>query len=296
MFIGHKKIINLLERSLKRGKTSQAYLFSGPEAVGKFTLAKIFAEALIKDSTTILRNMKVRDNISGLFDLIIIEPEREEKKGVIKEKDIKIEQIREAQKKLLLFPHSGKYKALIINNAHRMTISAQNSLLKALEEPNSTSVIILVAHDHSKVLPTLRSRCQAINFALVAEEEIAREIGSELAFLSLGRPGAVIGLDEKKEGALLRRESIQELKNITSMTLNQKLAMAEELSKNIFETAKKMELWVWFIRLEALKKGGSKKHLDAGFKRIEMIEKSLATLENTNASGRLVLENLLINL
>ena len=86
MFIGHQKIVSLLEKSLKKGKIAQAYLFVGPESVGKFTLAKDFSEKII-------------DGESPSLDLIIIEPEIEtNKKGIVKEKEIKIEKIKEAQK------------------------------------------------------------------------------------------------------------------------------------------------------------------------------------------------------
>ena len=140
-FIGNKKAVTLLEKTIQSGKVSQAYLFSGPEAVGKFTLAKFFSRAIISNQsfTSILRNIKVnagKDNF--LLDLIVLSPDVEEKNGIIREKDIPIEKIRNAQKELTLYPYQGKYKVLIINDAHKLTEQSQNALLKTLEEPNST--------------------------------------------------------------------------------------------------------------------------------------------------------------
>ncbi len=301
--IGHQKIISLLNKSIKKGKIVQSYLFSGPESVGKFTLARLFAECLIKTTDTALlysnavRVGEIRKD--NLIDLAIIEPEREEKKGVVKERDIKIEQMREAQKFLLTYPSQGKYKVLIINNAHRMSEAAQNSLLKILEEPNSTSIIILATHDSGKILPTLKSRCQKINFSLVDEEEIKKGLeavkiktGDELLALSLGRPGIALTLNADKEKLTVWQNSLRDLEKLPSLSINQRLEKAEELSKNIIETIKKLELWIWMLRLRAL----HSKNGRGNFKSIEMIDKSISGIMQTNASSRLILENLLINI
>ncbi len=305
MFIGHQKIINLLDRSVKKGKIAQAYLFSGPESVGKFTLARLFAECLINaiDTTLLYSNVvqvgEVRKN--NLVDLAIIKPEKEEKKGVVKEKDIPIKQMREAQKFLLTYPLWGKYKVLIIDNAHRMTGSAQNSLLKILEEPNSTSIIILVTHQLEKIFPTLKSRCRRINFSLVDEKAIKEglrqmkiEAGSEIFNFSLGRPGLVIKLAENKETLDSWREFAESLKKISSLGINERLALAEKLSKNIPEAVKKLEIWIWSLRNKTLsdKSGFSGEN----FRKISLIEKSVFEITETNANSRLALENLLINL
>lgn len=297
MFIGHQKIINLLDRSVKKGKIAQAYLFSGPESVGKFTLAKMFAKRLIenKESWSDLGNRE------GIIDLMIAEPEREEKRGVVREKDIPIEQMREAQKFLLTFPGRGKYKILIINDAHRMTGSAQNSLLKILEEPNSTSIIILVTHQPEKIFPTLKSRCRKINFSLVDEEAMKEGLkqmkikaGSEIFNFSLGRPGLVIKLAENKEILDSWREFAEILKKISSLGVNERLALAEKLSKNIPETVKKLEIWIWLLRNKTQSDKGV--FSSENFRKIALIEKSVLEITETNANSRLVLENLLINL
>lgn len=134
MFIGNTKAVKLLEKSMRNSRISHAYLFSGPENVGKLALAKIFSRGLILGKPLDLE-------INGKknpFDMVILSPEIEEKKGITKEKDIKIENIRNLQKELSLFPYEGKYKILIVDNAHKLTVSSQNALLKILEEPNET--------------------------------------------------------------------------------------------------------------------------------------------------------------
>lgn len=292
-FIGHQKIINFLDRSIEKGNIAQAYLFSGPESVGKFTLAKLFAGSIITE------NIVKKNKDAGVpLDLIVIEPEKEEKKGIIKEKDIKIEQIREAQKSLLLFPYSGKYKVLIVNDAHRMTIPAQNSLLKILEEPNSTSVIILVTHEPGKILPTLKSRCQKINFSLVDNQEIiegleknGKKSSREMAGLLLGRPGIAINLSEDGKKLANWREAIVNLEKIPTLGINDRLRMAEKMSKNMSDSIKNLELWIWTLHFQ----GGKAANME-NFRRIELIENTILMVTESNASSRLILENLMLNL
>ncbi|PIP27427.1 MAG: DNA polymerase III subunit delta', partial [Candidatus Moranbacteria bacterium CG23_combo_of_CG06-09_8_20_14_all_39_10] len=160
--IGHQKIINLLDRAIAKDAVSHAYLFSGPESVGKFTVALDFAERLIGNI----------DSISS--DLISIKPEIEENKGVIKKLDIKIEAIRNLLHKLSLTSVGGRYKVVIIDDADRLNRTAQNALLKTLEEPNAKVVLILVCQDERKLLPTIISRCQKMRFGLVKEAEIEK--------------------------------------------------------------------------------------------------------------------------
>jgi DNA polymerase III subunit delta' len=293
--IGHQKIINLLERSVKNSNIAQAYLFSGPEAAGKFTLAKIFAKGIIAGS-----DFSETSDGNNPLDLIIIEPEKEEKRGVIKEKDIKIEEIREAQKSLLIYPYAGKYKVLIINNAHRMNESAQNSLLKILEEPNNTSIIILVTHEPKRILSTIKSRSQKIIFSLVGQgdmraglENNGLKASQQLINLSLGRPGIAIELSQDENKLKERIEIIESLGKIMSLGINERLDMAEKFSKNVSETINNLELWIWILHAGAL---GEKNKALENFRLVELIEESIATLTRTNASSRLVLENLLINL
>jgi DNA polymerase III subunit delta' len=293
MFIGNQKIIQFLSKVAGSNKISQAYLFSGPESVGKFTLAKIFAKSLIQE-----KPFELEDDNKNIPDLIVIEPEIEEKKGIIKEKDIKIERIREVQEKLALFPYSGKFKVLIINNAHRMTISAQNALLKLLEEPNETSIIILITHEESKLLSTMKSRCQKINFSLATTEEIIVIISDakearKLAVFSMGRPGLALKIRENREVFDLRNEYLDHLNRFPSMGINEMFNLSEKISSDTSELIKFFEFWMWLIRMEALKKGESNIF---NFETLEKIEKSLGVIKNTNANVRLVVENLFLEI
>lgn len=296
LFIGNKKSVSFLSKAMENDKLSHAYLFSGPESVGKFTLAKIFARGIINGAS--LRNGMEEEKKLPL-DLVILEPEIEKKKGVTKENSIKVEHIRAVQRGLLLFPYEGKKKVLIINNAHKMNAASQNALLKILEEPNDTSIIILVTHRNSDILPTIKSRCQKINFSLVDAEELRVLFGEadnleNISLFSMGRPGLAALLLEDENELDLKKEALAELKSFSLMGINERFKLAEKLASNLVLAAKKLELWMWIIRLSIFKQKGTGKFLN--WKTIEKISESLETIKNTNASARLVIENLFLEI
>jgi DNA polymerase III gamma/tau subunit len=282
-FIGNKKIVALLQRSLEKDKVNHAYIFSGPEHLGKFLVARMFAEALILNSK--LDENDISEKNEAKFDMIIVEPEVVEKKGVSKQRDIQIENIRDAQKNLSFFPYHQKKKVLIINDAHRLNISSQNALLKTLEEPNDTSVMILVTHEIGKLLPTIKSRCALLNFSLVIDDEKKAPLGRPgLAKIYISNPEE---LDIDKEGMELAR-------NIFSISINDRLKKAEAMSKDIVKTLKVLNAWVWFLRQENIDSEIlNKKNV---YHLIEKIEKSVILLKSTNASARLILESLLLEI
>jgi len=246
-FVGNKKTFDFLNKSLEKETVNHAYLFSGPEQVGKFTLAKMFGRAIILS----LKQIEFVDAIdpTASLDLLVLEPEVEEKKGITKRKAIPTEKIRDVQQELSLYPYHGKKKVLVINDAHMLTTGAQNALLKTLEEPASTSMIILVTHEQGRLLPTIVSRCQKLNFSLVADEQMRADFGAdkELIFFSMGRPGRLKNLLADPSQKIFQRDAERELKIVISGTINEKLKLAEELSKNIVTAMEKMTLWMWTL-------------------------------------------------
>ncbi len=145
--VGHKEIRTRLRQAVKNGQVASAYLFAGPEGVGKKLVALEFARALQADVRII---------------------SKEEKTNAIK-----IEQVRELQAEIMLRPLVAKYKVFIIDNAHILTKDAANCLLKTLEEPPGDSVLVLVSANPAALLPTILSRCQRINFLPLTAEEMA---------------------------------------------------------------------------------------------------------------------------
>ena len=126
---------------------SHAYLFSGPEGIGK----KMFAY-------DIFRVINQREP-EGSPDFRLLSPRLEED-----ETKIYIEDIRDLKAYLTLKPYYGPYKFVIINDADRLVPDAANSLLKILEEPSLFTILILISSKPKLILPTVLSRCDKVQF------------------------------------------------------------------------------------------------------------------------------------
>ncbi len=298
-FVGNKKTVSFLQKSLERGALNHAYIFAGPQGVGKTTLAKMFAQAAISGQKLNL-DVKYQDK-DAMLDLILIEPETVEKKGVIKMRDISIEAVRQAQQALSLFPYHGKYKVLIVKDAHRMNNSAQNALLKLLEEPNQTSILILVTSEMDRILPTVQSRCEKINFSLVTQVEIslafsdADNFATDIPVLAMGRPAIAKNILESSEQLESRRQQQQQLEKLRTGTLNEKMLLAEEFSKDIGRALETFNAWIWLLRSDALSNRDESVR-NKTYETIEKIQKSMTLLKSTNANGRLLLEVLFMEI
>jgi DNA polymerase-3 subunit delta' len=122
-------------------------------------------------------------------------------------KEISIQQVREIERELRFRSFSGKRKIAIVDPASLMNVSAQNALLKTLEEPPENSLLVLVTPNMGGLLPTLRSRCLRLSFAplsraqvaafLRAEQKIKPEDAEVLAAMSMGSIGVAVNLDQQ---------------------------------------------------------------------------------------------------
>lgn len=189
--LGQDKALSFLKNILEHGTASHAYLFTGPDGVGKRTTAIGFAAALNcagKGCGTCSVCSKV---INGAHpDVEIIRPTGS---------SLKIEQIRAIGHAIGLKPFEGLCKVYIVEDAHLMTVEAANALLKNLEEPPAYVAFILTAPGADGLLPTIRSRCQEISFravppdlvrALLVKDGVAADeaaIASALAGGSVGK-------------------------------------------------------------------------------------------------------------
>jgi DNA polymerase-3 subunit delta' len=142
----------ILESSLAGGRTSHAYLFSGPDGTGKSVLALEFARRLTGSAQA-----------SNHPDILICEPD-----GAT----FKIDQARWVQRELSMKPVAAARRVAIIKRAEKMTDEAANSLLKALEDPPAGSVLVLLTSNVHAIIPTIVSRCQAVPFRPALTEEV----------------------------------------------------------------------------------------------------------------------------
>ncbi|WP_432406289.1 DNA polymerase III subunit delta' [Wukongibacter sp. M2B1] len=164
--IGHDKIISFLKTAIKNDKLAHAYILEGQEGVGKKLIAIEFAKAVnCKNGTLGCETCSscVKVNNDNHPDIYIIKPDGN---------SIKNKQIEEFQNNILLKPYESSKKIFIIESADTMTVSAQNRLLKILEEPPSYGIIILIAQNSHSLLPTIRSRSQTIKFNKISKKLI----------------------------------------------------------------------------------------------------------------------------
>ena len=166
--IGHHQILKQLYHAIASNRVAGAYLFVGVANVGKETVALHFAKSINCRTSgegacgTCLSCRKADDGNHP--DLQIVRPS-----GAW----IKIDQIRELQKRIIYRPLEGVRKVYILTEAERMNLEAANCLLKTLEEPPADSVLILLTTNLDALLPTIRSRCQIIPFHPLVVSELA---------------------------------------------------------------------------------------------------------------------------
>jgi len=207
--LGQQHAIHQLRTALRSGHLAHAYLFSGIEGIGKCTVAVAFAKALNCHSHAddFCDNcVSCRKTGKQLHpDFFFIEPD----KNVIK-----IEQVRDIQKKIIFKPMEGRKKVVIIDQAEKLNLHAANCLLKTLEEPPDDTVLILVASTALPLLPTILSRCQSIRFAPLGAEAISsflkrRGSSADAGFIAALAQGSI-----KRALSLLETEFLSRRKEL----------------------------------------------------------------------------------
>jgi len=206
--LGHEVPRELLGRLLDSNRIPQAILFQGPEGVGKATLARAFAAALLcseQNGQACGKCDDCRMQRTGChLDFLLIQRLPQEKRPKELRKFIAVNQIRDLSHLAGLSPRRELRRIFLIDPADRMNTEAQNALLKTLEEPASRTVLILIASRPHLLLPTVRSRCLALRFAplktpvlasLLERLGMAKAEAHTRASLSQGRAGAAIDLD-----------------------------------------------------------------------------------------------------
>ncbi|MBP7864854.1 MAG: DNA polymerase III subunit delta' [Acidobacteria bacterium] len=168
-FIGNKAVRLFLDHSLRRQALAHAFIFSGPEGIGKKKLALALAKAIhCRGGQEGLNSCGVcapcRKIESGAHpDVQVITPET---------KAFKIDQIRHIIQDIYFQPFEGPMRVFILDDADRMTEEAANCLLKTLEEPPEKSVLVLITTNIYALLPTIQSRGQVLKFLPIPSREI----------------------------------------------------------------------------------------------------------------------------
>lgn len=186
---GQSRAIQALQAGLSHHAVHHAWLFQGPDGVGKELAAAGLAQALccpeqpwVGCGTCSSCTRVLKRNHPDVTWLL---PEDEQvQRGWagrsdfdhVPSRDIRVEQVRRLQERLAFRALESPHKVTLILGAHAMNPQAQNALLKTLEEPPRDTVLVLVTHQSDKLLPTIRSRCAKAQFGPLPEELIARKV------------------------------------------------------------------------------------------------------------------------
>ncbi|MGH9429811.1 MAG: ATP-binding protein, partial [Terriglobia bacterium] len=159
-FLGNRSILETVRNQLATGRLRHSMLFAGVAGIGKWTLAQFIAKAC---NCVRLQNdfcnscpscQRISENAHP--DVTNVAPDGQ---------FIKIDQMRSLSREVFFRPFEGKRRVFIVDEAEKFRDESANSILKTLEEPPDTSILILVTSRPNDLLPTLRSRCQMDRFA-----------------------------------------------------------------------------------------------------------------------------------
>ncbi|HZS00098.1 MAG TPA: DNA polymerase III subunit delta' [Chloroflexota bacterium] len=168
---GHEWAVALLDRSLAHGTLAHAYLFSGPPRIGKYTLARAFAQAL-----NCLRPPRCGQCRPCSLIARDLHPDVRTLVRPSDKKNLGIDEIKELREDVALKPLEARHKVYILREAEDLSEPAANALLKTLEEPPANVVLILTAADASLLLPTVVSRCQHLRLRPLAWATVVAQL------------------------------------------------------------------------------------------------------------------------
>ncbi|MFZ0700829.1 MAG: DNA polymerase III subunit gamma/tau [Candidatus Acidiferrales bacterium] len=196
--VGQRHVTQTLENAIRQNRLAHAYIFCGTRGVGKTTTARILAKCLncVNGPTATPCNVcEACRGITAGSTLDVIEIDAASNRG--------IDQIRELREMVRYAPAAGRYKVVILDEAHQLTDEASNALLKTLEEPPDKVVFILATTQPEDLADTIKSRAQLFQFRSLAFQEIADALAHITKEEKLKiEPGALAVLARAAEGSL----------------------------------------------------------------------------------------------
>jgi len=315
---GRLGLISNLLQIVENNKIANAYLFVGPEGMGKKTIGFFFANALLcgfESKKPCGNCVGCKQFASGNHpDMKVIKPQKT---------SIGIEEIRSIQKELIIRPYQSDRKLILIEDAHLMTFQAQNALLKSLEEPPPFVVFMLLSQRLQGLLPTVLSRLKAFRLEPLSKNEIAAiivrrtdsppEKAELFAALSEGNPGKGLKLAVSSEFTL-QREAVSGLLRNISADFSELLGYESLFTNNkdniesifdflnlwfrdylVFKETKDVNLIINIDMVDLFVTHAEALQVEDALYMIELIEKSKKMIKG-NANFHMVVENVLFEI
>lgn len=268
--VGHDHALDLLRRMLLAQQVRHAYLFTGPEHIGKSVVARRFAQTLLctggpdpeiaptEPCNVCLSCRKVMHGNHPDLHIITKAPDKQ---------FILIEQIRALQSDAARKTLEGRRNIFIIEGAHQMNLQAANCFLKTLEEPEPDVVLLLTASDAGLLLPTILSRVQQVPLHLLTSERIKQALEQQwdvepdeaalIAALAAGRMGWAAQAAENDDLLAERKAMLDILITLPSASTVQRFEIAQRYSSEGDKARALLELWLLWWRDIVLAAHGS---------------------------------------
>jgi DNA polymerase-3 subunit delta' len=255
--LGNEWAVQLLQEHIASGTVRQAYLFSGPQGIGRRTLALRLAQAIncptpiaVGEPCLTCRTCTLIEGMQHP-DLTVLQAE--EIGG-----NLKVDQVRELQRSLSLAPYEAKQRMALLLRFEDANPSAANALLKTLEEPPPHVVMMITAESSERLLPTIVSRCEVLRLHPVPLGVLERwlktrwgvppEEARRLAHLSGGRPGFAVQRYQSPEKVILRESWLDDQNDLLTASRVERFAYAEMLVKDKEILYGTLQAWLSFWR------------------------------------------------
>ncbi|MCM1145796.1 MAG: DNA polymerase III subunit delta [Blautia sp.] len=252
--IGQEQLKEHLQNAISMNKVSHAYIINGDRSSGKEFIAKVFAMTLQCEKGGIeacgeCHSCKQAQSMNHP-DIIYISHDKPNTIGV---EDIRMQ----INNDIGIKPYSAPKKIYIMNEGEKMTVQAQNALLKTLEEPPEYAVILILTTNVDTLLPTVLSRCVVLNMKPVSDRDVKRFLMEELEVpdykanicvaFARGNIGKAKMLATSEEFDKVKEEAITLVKNIHDMELNEIVKAIKKISEYKFDVTDYLDiLSVWY--------------------------------------------------
>lgn len=320
--VGQEQLREHLENAVRTGKVSHAYTINGERNAGKEFIAKTFAMAVQCENRQDVEPCgechSCKQALSGNHpDIIFI---THEKPGTIGVDDIR----RQINGDVAIKPYSGPKKIYIVSEGEKMTVQAQNALLKTLEEPPEYAVILILTDNVNTLLPTILSRCVVLNMKPVRDAQIKEYLMENMGIpdykadicvaFARGNVGKARLLANSEEFDKVKEEAITLLKYIGEMELHEIVAAIKKINEYKFDVNDYMDiLSIWYRdvllfkathdvnhlifreEIQSIRKVADKSTYEGIERIIDALEKSKQRL-NANVNFELTMELLLLTI
>lgn len=264
--LGHEWAVELLQGHLANQRVRHAYLITGPQGVGRRTMAIRLAQSLnctqMDEQLYPCGECRACRLIGKMQhpDFSIIQAEEVGRA-------LKVNQIRELQRTLSLAPYEASYKTALLLRFEEANPNAANALLKTLEEPPPQVVILLTSSDAEALLPTIISRCELIRLRPLPIDQVVVGLQTHwgippdqaflLAHLSGGRPGLALRFHQNPEILEQRQQQLDDLQSLLSASRVDRFSYADPLSKEKNILLSTFQIWLTYWRDVMLISAGS---------------------------------------